>query len=65
MVLLEVEKYRKSKAGIKNQAKNKVKQITKEQLEEWPEKGRKKDKENFYKKLQVLPLSRMTMPQRI
>ena len=65
MVLREVEKYRKSKAGIKNQAKIKVKQITKEQLEEWPEKGRKKGKENFYKKLQVLPVSRMTMSQRI
>ena len=33
-VLQEVEKYCKLKADIRNQAKNKVKEITKEQQEE-------------------------------
>ena len=38
-VLQEVEKYRKLKADIRNQAKAKVKEITKEQGEELPEQG--------------------------
>ena len=40
-VLQEVEKYRRLKADIRNQAKDKVKEITKEQGEEILEKGRK------------------------
>ena len=43
-VLQEVEKYRKLKADIINQAKAKVKQITKEQREELLEQERKKGK---------------------
>ena len=38
-VLQEVEKYRKLKADIRNQAKAKVKEITKGQGEELPEQG--------------------------
>ena len=44
-VLQEVEKYRNLKADIRNQAKAKVKQITKEQREELLEQGRKEGKE--------------------
>ena len=40
-VLQEVEDYRKLKADIRNQAKAKVKEITKEQREELLEQGRK------------------------
>ena len=40
-VLQEVENYRKLKADIRNQAKAKVKEITKEPREELPEQGRK------------------------
>ena len=50
-VLQEVEKYRKLKADIKNQAKAKVKQITKEQREEILEQGRKEGKEDFLQKI--------------
>ena len=50
-VLQEVEKYRKLKADIRNQAKAKVKQITKEQREELLEQGRKEGKENFLRKI--------------
>ena len=39
-VLQEVEKYRKIKADIRNQAKAKVKEIIKEQREEILEQGR-------------------------
>ena len=46
-VLQEVEKYRKLKADIRNQAKAKVKEITKEQREEILEQGRKEGKEDF------------------
>ena len=46
-VLQEAEKYRKRKADIRNQAKAKVKQITKEQREELLEQGRKEGKEDF------------------
>ena len=49
-VLQEVEKYRKLKADIRNQAKANVKQITKEQREELLEQGRKEGKENFLRK---------------
>ena len=50
-VLQKVEKYRKLKADIRNQAKAKIKQITKEQREELLEQGRKKGKEDFLRKL--------------
>ena len=43
----EVEKYRKFKADIRNQAKAKVKQITKEQPEKLLEHWRKENKEDF------------------
>ena len=46
-VLQKAEKYRKLKADIRNQAKTKVKQITKEQRVELLEQGRKEGKENF------------------
>ena len=50
-VLQEVEKYRKLKVDIRNQAKAKVKQITKEQQEELLEQGRKEGKEDFLRKI--------------
>ena len=50
-VLQEVEKYRKLKADIRNQAKAKIKQITKEQWEELLEQGRKEGKEDFLRKV--------------
>ena len=50
-VLQEVEKYRKLKADFRNQAKAKVKQITKEQREELLEQGRKEGKEDFLRKI--------------
>ena len=50
-VLQEVEKYRKLKANIRNQAKAKVKQIMKEQREELLEQGRKESKEDFLRKI--------------
>ena len=46
-VLQEVGKYRKLKADIRNQAKAKIKQITKEQREKLLEQGRKESKEDF------------------
>ena len=46
-VLQEVEKYCNIKADIRNQAKAKVKEITKEQREELLERGRKEVKEDF------------------
>ena len=50
-VLQGVEKYRKRNANIRNQAKAKVKQITKKQWEELLEQGRKEDKEDFLRKI--------------
>ena len=46
-VLQEVEKYRRFKVDIRNQAKSKVKEITKEQREEILEQRRKEGKEDF------------------
>ena len=46
-VLEEVEKYCKLNADVRNQAKAKVKDITKEKREEILEQGRKKGKEDF------------------
>ena len=50
-VLQEVEKYCKLKTDIRNKAKAKVKQITKEQREELLEQGRKEGKEDFLRKI--------------
>ena len=50
-VLQEVEKHRKLKADIRNQAKSKIKQITKEQREELLEQGRKEGKEDFLRQI--------------
>ena len=47
----EVEKYRTLKADIRNQAKAKVTQITKEQGEELLEQRRKEGKEDFLQKI--------------
>ena len=47
-VLQEVEIYHRLKADIRNQAKAKVKDITKEQQEELLEQGRKEGKEDFF-----------------
>ena len=52
-VLQGVEKYRKLKADIRNQAKAKIKQITKEQREELFEQGRKKGAEDFLQKIAI------------
>ena len=49
-LLQEVEKYRKLKADIRNQAKAKVKQITKEQREELLEEGIKEGIEDILRK---------------
>ena len=46
-----MEKYRKHKADIRNQANAKVKQIMKEQREELLEQGRKEGKEDFIQKI--------------
>ena len=50
-VLQEVGKYRRLKADIRNQAKAKVKEITKEQWEEILAQGRKEGKEDFLWKI--------------
>ena len=50
-VLQEVDEYCKLKADISNQAKAKVKQITKEHREELLEQGRKEGKEDFLWKI--------------
>ena len=50
-VLQDVEKYRKLKTEIRNQAKAKLKQIMKEQREELLEQGRKEGKEDFLQKI--------------
>ena len=62
-VLQEVEKCRKFKADIRNQAKAKIKQITKEQREKLLEHGRKEGKEDFYEKL--FQVSRVSVPFKI
>ena len=51
-VLQDVEKYRRFKADIRNQAKAKVKEITNEQLEEILEQGRKEGKKGFLRKIE-------------
>ena len=64
-VLQKEGKYRKLKADIRNQAKAKVKQITKEQREELVEQGRKEGKEDFLRKLQILQVFRVSVPFKI
>ena len=46
-VLQEVEKHYKAKANIRNQAKTKIRQVTKEQREELLEQGRKEGKQDL------------------
>ena len=50
-VLQEAEKYRKRKADVRNQAKAKVKQITKEQREKLLKQERKEGKDDFLRKI--------------
>ena len=50
-VLQEVEKDRKLKADIRDPAKVKTREITKEQREEILERGRKEGKEDFLRKI--------------
>ena len=50
-VLQEVEKHRKLKADIRNQAKAKEKGITKKQREKLLEQGRKEGKEDFLRRI--------------
>ena len=50
-VLQEVEKYYKLETDLRNQAKAKIKQITKEQREELLEQGRNEGKEDFLRKI--------------
>ena len=50
-VLQKVEEYRRLKADIRNQAKAKVKEITKEQQEEILEHERRKGKKYFLQKI--------------
>ena len=50
-VLQEVEKYYKLETDLRNQAKAKIQQITKEQREELLEQGRNEGKEDFLRKI--------------
>ena len=50
-VLQETEKYRKLKVDIRNLAKAKIKQLTKEQRQELLEEGGKEGKEDFLRKI--------------
>ena len=50
-VLQEVEKYRKLRADIRNQAKTKIRQLTKERLEEILAPERKEGKEGFLRQI--------------
>ena len=50
-VLQEVGKYCRLKADIRNQAKAKVKEITKEQRQEILEQGKKEGKQGFLRKI--------------
>ena len=50
-VLQEAEKYYKLETDLRNQAKAKIKQITKEQREELLEQGRNEGKEDFLRKI--------------
>ena len=64
-VLQEVEKYCRPKVDIRNQAKAKVKEITKEHREEILEQERKKVKKIFHEKSQTLQVPRVSMSFKI
>ena len=64
-VLQEVEKDRRLKAIIRNQAKAKVKKTRKNSEKKYLNKEEKKAKKFFYKKLQTLQISRVPMPFKI
>ena len=50
-ILQEAEKYRTLKDDIRNQAEDKLRQITKEQRKELLERRKKKGKEHFLRKM--------------
>ena len=58
-VLLQVEKYRKLKADIRNEAKAKVKRLRKNSENNYLNKLEKKAKKIFYEKSQTLQVSRV------
>ena len=60
-VLQEAEKYRKLKADIRNQAKTKTKQITKNSQKKYFSKEENKVKKIFYGKSQTLQVPRVSM----
>ena len=64
-VLQEVEKDRRLKAIIRNQAKAKVKKTRKNSEKKYLNKEEKKAKKFFYKKSQTLQISRVPMPFKI
>ena len=64
-VLQEVKIYPKLKADIKNQGKTKVKQVTKNSGKRYLNKEEKRVKKIFYKKLQTLQVSRVSMSFKI
>ena len=64
-VLQEVEKCRKLKTDIRDQAKTKVKEITKEQREEILEQERTEGKKIYYEKTQTLQVPMVPMPSKI
>ena len=70
-VLLEVQKHCRLKADIRNQAKAKVKEITKEEILEknsekkYLNKEEKKAKNIFYEKSQILQVPRVSTPFKI
>ena len=64
-VLQEVEKYRKLTANSTNQAKTKVRQIEKEQGEELAEQRCKEAKRVLKEKLQIIQVSRVSIPFKV
>ena len=64
-VLQDANKYPKLKADISNQTEVKVKQITKEQRQELLEQASKEGKEDFYEKLQILHVYRVSVQFKI
>ena len=61
-ILQEKEKCRKLKADINNQGMAKIKKIKKEQREKILGQKRKEGEEKFLRKLQILQVSRASMP---
>ena len=64
-VLQEVKIYPKLKADLKNQGKAKVIEVTKNSGKRYLNKEEKRVKKIFYKKLQTLQVSRVSMPFKI